>query len=209
MNLVFLGPPGAGKGTQARAICEALGIAHISTGEMFRRAIRGGTPMGVKAKEYLDAGELVPDSVTVEMVAERLREPDCQDGYLLDGFPRNMDQAKALSRISTLDAVVDITTGCELLVERMSGRRVCARCGGTYHASALFDPAVCPDCGGELIRREDDNPETIRSRLRIYREQTAPLTAYYARADLLVSIDGARPVEEVTANIMKAISSRS
>lgn len=206
MNLVFLGPPGAGKGTQAVVISKELNIPHISTGDMFRKAMREGTPTGLKAKSFIDQGKLVPDSVTVEMVKERLAEADCANGYLLDGFPRNTDQAEALAEFSKLDAVVDIAVADEKLINRLSGRRFCPKCNGTFHITTLADEKVCPTCGAELIQRADDNPETIANRLAVYHEQTSPLTAFYASKGILKSVDGALPMEEVTAQIMKALS---
>lgn len=206
MNLVFLGPPGAGKGTQAAVVSQALNIPHISTGDMFRKAMREGTPTGLKAKAYIDNGQLVPDSVTIEMVAERLAEADCANGYLLDGFPRNLDQAKALEGISKLDAVVDIAVADEKLITRLSGRRVCPKCGGTYHITKLSDETKCPDCGGGLIQRDDDNPATIANRLSVYHAQTSPLTAFYAKKGMLKQVDGALPMEEVTSQILKALA---
>ena len=206
MNLVFLGPPGAGKGTQAAVVSQALNIPHISTGDMFRKAMREGTPTGLKAKAYIDNGQLVPDSVTIEMVAERLAEADCANGYLLDGFPRNLDQAKALEGISKLTAVVDIAVADEKLIARLSGRRVCPKCGGTYHISKLADEKKCPDCGGELIQRDDDNPATIANRLSVYHAQTSPLTEFYEAKGILKQVDGALPMEEVSSQILKALA---
>ena len=205
MNLVFLGPPGAGKGTQAAIICQALNIPHISTGDMFRRAIREGTPTGLKAKAFIDQGQLVPDSLTIEMVQERLSEADCAGGYLLDGFPRNIDQAKALEGISKLDAAVNIAVADEKLIARLSGRRFCPGCNGTFHISHLADPEKCPVCGAALVQRADDNPETIANRLSVYHEQTSPLTAFYAQKGLLKEIDGDRPEEAVSAEILRAL----
>ncbi len=206
MNLVFLGPPGAGKGTQAAVISNALNIPHISTGDMFRKAMRECTPTGLKAKAYIDNGQLVPDSVTIEMVAERLAEADCAGGYLLDGFPRNLDQANALDTFSQLTAVVDIAVADEKLIARLSGRRVCPACGGTYHISKIGDVKTCPECGGALIQRDDDNPATIANRLNVYHAQTSPLTAYYAEKGILKQVDGALQPEEVSSEILKALA---
>ena len=206
MNLVFLGPPGAGKGTQAAVVSHALNIPHISTGDMFRKAMREGTPTGLKAKAYIDNGQLVPDSVTIEMVQERLAEADCANGYLLDGFPRNLDQANALDTFSQLTAVVDIAVADEKLIARLSGRRVCPACGGTYHISKIGDVKTCPECGGELIQRDDDNPATIANRLNVYHAQTSPLTAYYAEKGILKQVDGALQPEEVSSTILKALA---
>ena len=206
MNLVFLGPPGAGKGTQAAVVSQALNIPHISTGDMFRKAMREGTPTGLKAKAYIDNGQLVPDSVTIEMVQERLAEADCAGGYLLDGFPRNLDQAKALEGFTKLTAVVDIAVADEKLIARLSGRRVCPACNGTFHITKLADEKVCPDCGGELIQRKDDNPATIANRLEVYHAQTSPLTEYYEAKGILKQVDGALQMEEVTSAILKALA---
>ncbi len=206
MNLVFLGPPGAGKGTQAAVVSHALNIPHISTGDMFRKAMKEGTPTGLKAKAYIDNGQLVPDSVTIEMVEERLAEADCAGGYLLDGFPRNLDQAKALEKFSKLTAVVDIAVADEKLIARLSGRRVCPACSGTFHVTKLSNEKICPDCGGELIQRADDNPETIANRLSVYHAQTSPLTEYYSEKGILKQVDGALKMEEVSSEILKALA---
>lgn len=206
MNLVFLGPPGAGKGTQAAVVSQALNIPHISTGDMFRKAMREGTPTGLKAKAYIDNGQLVPDSVTIEMVQERLAEADCANGYLLDGFPRNLDQAKALEGFTKLTAVVDIAVADEKLIARLSGRRVCPTCNGTFHIATLADEKVCSTCGGELIQRKDDNPATIANRLEVYHAQTSPLTEYYEAEGILKQVDGALQMEEVTSAILKALA---
>ncbi|MBQ6595483.1 MAG: adenylate kinase [Clostridia bacterium] len=189
MKLVFLGPPGAGKGTQASGVSARLKIAHISTGDMFRSAIRNETPTGLEAKKYIDAGLLVPDSVVIDMVRERLAMPDCENGYLLDGFPRTVEQAEVLETISAPDAVVDIDVPDERLLARLTGRRSCTKCNGTYHISTLQDPEVCPVCGGALIQRDDDKEETIAKRLQVYHEQTAPLIGYYSRKGRLRRID--------------------
>ena len=166
MKLIFLGPPGAGKGTQAAGVSAHLGVPHISTGDMFRSAIRNQTPTGLEAKRYLDAGELVPDSVTIAMVKERLSMDDARNGYLLDGFPRTVDQAIALDEISAPDAVVDIDVPDERLMSRLTGRRICGKCHGTFHVSKLTDEHTCPICGGELYQRSDDHPDTISTRLK-------------------------------------------
>ena len=206
MNLVFLGPPGAGKGTQAAVVSQALNIPHISTGDMFRKAMREGTPTGLKAKAYIDQGQLVPDSVTIEMVKERLSEDDCKNGYLLDGFPRDLHQAEALAEFSHLDAAVNIAVADEKLIARLSGRRFCPKCNGPFHVTKLANEKVCPDCGAELVQRADDNPATIANRLSVYHEQTSPLTAFYAQTGLLKEVDGDLPMEEVSAEIMKALA---
>ena len=189
MKLIFLGPPGAGKGTQATGVSSHLRVPHISTGDMFRAALKNQTPTGIEAKRYMDAGELVPDSVVVAMVRERLAMPDCENGYLLDGFPRTVEQAEALDEISAPDAVVDIDVPEERLLKRLTGRRVCTKCSGTFHISKLADESVCPTCGGELYQRDDDKPETISRRLRVYREQTEPLIGYYEKLGKLKRIN--------------------
>ena len=189
MKLIFLGPPGAGKGTQATGVSSHLGVPHISTGDMFRAALKNQTPTGIEAKRYMDAGELVPDSVVVAMVKERLAEPDCANGYLLDGFPRTVEQAKALDEIAAPDAVVDIHVPDERLLARLTGRRVCPKCNGTFHISSLADETVCPVCGDALYQREDDKPATISNRLKVYHEQTSPLVGYYEGLGKLKRID--------------------
>ena len=209
MKLIFLGPPGAGKGTQATGVSSKLNVPHISTGDMFRKAMREGTPTGLKAKAFIDQGKLVPDSVTVEMVKERLAEDDCKNGYLLDGFPRNLDQARALAEFSQPDAVVDIAVADEKLIDRLGGRRFCPKCNGTFHITKLADPKKCPDCGGELIQRDDDCPETIANRLKVYHAQTAPLVDFYAKKGLLKRVDGSLSMEEVTAAILKELAAQA
>ena len=189
MKLIFLGPPGAGKGTQAAGVSAHLRVPHISTGDMFRSAISNGTPTGLEAKRYMDAGQLVPDSVVIDMVRERLAMDDCENGYLLDGFPRTVEQAEALDAISAPDAVVEINVPDERLLARLTGRRVCQKCSGTYHISKLTDEKVCPVCGGALIHRDDDKPETIAKRLQVYHDQTSPLIGYYQAQDKLRVID--------------------
>ena len=189
MKLIFLGPPGAGKGTQAAGVSAHLRIPHISTGDMFRAAIANETPTGLEAKRYIDLGQLVPDSVVIDMVRERLSESDCAGGYLLDGFPRTVEQAEALDRICAPDAVVDIDVPDERLLARLTGRRVCRKCSGTFHITKLADQNVCPVCGGEVYQRDDDKPATISNRLKVYHEQTAPLIGYYSEQGKLRHID--------------------
>ena len=205
MKLIFLGPPGAGKGTQAAGVSAHLGVPHISTGDMFRSAIQNKTPMGIEAKKYLDAGELVPDSVTIAMVKERLSMDDARNGYLLDGFPRTVDQAIALDEISAPDAVVDIDVPDERLLSRLTGRRVCAKCQGTFHVSKLADEHICPVCGGEVYQRNDDKPEVIETRLKAYHEQTEPLIGYYKGLGKLRRVNGDSQLEDVFKAILATL----
>ena len=205
MNVIFLGPPGAGKGTQAVRVCERLGIPQISTGDILRRAIKEQTPTGLAAKAYIDRGELVPDSVVIDIVRERLDHDDCKGGYLLDGFPRTVHQAEALETFAKIDAVIDIDVSDEKLIERLSGRRVCLSCGGTYHVSRLNGSTTCEKCGQELIQRDDDKAETVLSRLNVYHAQTAPLIDFYTQRGLLKAVDGAQPMDECYAAILEAL----
>ena len=205
MKLIFLGPPGAGKGTQATGVSSHLRVPHISTGDMFRNAIKNQTPTGLEAKRYMDAGQLVPDSVVIAMVKERLAMDDCANGYLLDGFPRTVDQARALEEIAAPDAVVDIEVADEKLLARLTGRRVCVTCSGTFHVSTLADETLCPVCGGELYQRDDDKPATISNRLNVYHEQTAPLIGYYAGLGRLKRIDGDGRPEDVFQKILSSL----
>lgn len=205
MNLIFLGPPGAGKGTQAVRVCERLGIPQISTGDILRRAIKNETPTGLAAKSYIDKGQLVPDSVVIDIVRERLEHEDCKGGYLLDGFPRTVAQAEALETFAKIDAVIDIDVSDEKLVERLSGRRVCLSCGGTYHVSRLNGSTTCEKCGSELIQRDDDKAETVLSRLTVYHAQTEPLIDFYTQRGLLKPVDGAQPMDDCFAAILAAL----
>ena len=205
MKLIFLGPPGAGKGTQATGVSSHLRVPHISTGDMFRSAIKNQTPTGLEAKRYMDAGQLVPDSVVIAMVKERLAMPDCENGYLLDGFPRTVEQAEALEKIAAPDAVIDIEVPDEKLLDRLTGRRVCTKCSGTFHISKLADEKLCPVCGGELYQRDDDKPATISNRLNVYHAQTAPLIGYYAGLGRLKRIDGDDRPEDVFHKILSSL----
>lgn len=206
MKLIFLGPPGAGKGTQATGVSAKLAVPHISTGDMFRQALKNETPTGLEARKFMDKGQLVPDRVVIDMVAERLCMDDCKAGYLLDGFPRTVDQAAALDEIASPDAVVNIVVPDEKLLERLTGRRVCLKCQGTFHISKLADEKTCPVCGGELFQREDDKPETIKKRLEVYHDQTAPLIGYYDKAGKLISVDGDNRPEDVLKAILERLS---
>jgi adenylate kinase len=205
MKLIFLGPPGAGKGTQATGVSTKLNVPHISTGDMFRSAIKNETKTGLEAKSYMDKGQLVPDSVVIDMVRERLAMDDCKNGYLLDGFPRTVEQAEALETICSPDAVVNIAVEDEKLLDRLTGRRVCGKCQGTFHISKLADEKVCPVCGGELIHRDDDKPETIKKRLQVYHDQTAPLIGYYSGNGKLKTVDGDNRPEEVLKAILASL----
>ena len=205
MKLIFLGPPGAGKGTQALGVSSSLNIPHISTGDMFRSAIKNETPTGLEAKRYMDAGQLVPDSVVIAMVKERLAMDDCANGYLLDGFPRTVEQAEALKDIAEPDAVVNMDVPDELLMDRLTGRRVCPQCAGTFHSSKLADPTICPVCGDTLIHRNDDKPETIANRLSVYHAQTAPLIGYYTDNGKIRTIPGDKKPEDVQKAILSAL----
>lgn len=212
MNLVLFGPPGAGKGTQAEKISQSYGIPHIATGDILRRAVARGTPLGKEAKSYMDRGELVPDQVVIGIVGERLAEPDCEKGFVLDGFPRTIEQAEALWQIldgmgRKIDLVLNITANDEELIKRLSRRRVCERCEAVYHLD--FDPPrqadTCDKCGGRLYQRADDREETIKRRLEVYREQSEPLIDYYQRKDLLVSIVGKGSISEVFDEIKERL----
>ena len=205
MNIIFLGPPGAGKGTQAQRVCSALNIPQISTGDILRRAIKEQTPTGVKAKAYIDAGKLVPDEVIIDIVKDRLAQSDCAGGYILDGFPRTVPQAEALEGIAAIDAVIELDVADEKLIERLSGRRVCLKCGATYHVSRLNGETKCAACGDTLIQRDDDKAETVLNRLTVYHNQTAPLVDFYQKRGLLKVIDGAQDMDTIFASIMDIV----
>lgn len=209
MNIALFGPPGAGKGTQAKELSKHYTIPHISTGDILRANVRDGTELGIKAKEYMDKGELVPDEVLIGLIRNRLTEPDCETGYLLDGYPRTIPQADALTGIlneisKPLDAVINMEVSDEELVKRLSGRRSCT-CGESYHV--MFNPpkkeGICNECGSELYQRDDDKEEVIRQRLAVYNDKTKPLIDYYDNAGLLVNVDGAGLVDYVLADICK------
>ncbi len=212
MRAILLGPPGAGKGTQAETIVKEFSIPHISTGDIFRKNIKEGTPLGKKAMEYMDQGKLVPDDLTVELVKDRLLEDDCKNGFLLDGFPRTIYQADALEDFlkeigQSLDYVINISVRKELLIERAVGRRLCKNCGQAYHMSfnKPLKEGVCDKCGGELIQRKDDTKETVENRINVYREQTEPLIDYYTKKGIIVNIDGEKPIAQVSQDIIAAL----
>jgi adenylate kinase len=212
MRLILLGPPGAGKGTQAANIVTKFSLPHISTGDIFRANIKQGTDLGKRAKEYMDKGELVPDSLVVELVEDRLQQDDTKDGFMLDGFPRTLPQAEALDSVlanmgSELNYVVNIVVDPSVLVERAVGRRICKDCGATYHVK--FNPSkvegVCDKCSGELYQRSDDNEETVTNRISVYTNETAPLVEYYKSSGKLVNIDGLQDIDKVFADIQEAL----
>ncbi len=205
MNLILLGAPGAGKGTQATKISERYGLVHISTGDIFRANIKNGTTIGMLAKSYIDRGELVPDEVTVAIVKDRLTWDDCANGFLLDGFPRNLFQAQELDKFAEIDGVVNINIDFGLLMDRLCGRRVCKECGESYHVSMLNGKTTCERCGGELYQRKDDNPETVESRLKVYTEQTAPLIDYYTEKGKILNFTGTEAPAEVLFEEVKAV----
>ena len=208
MKLIFLGAPGAGKGTQAEIIAGKLNIPTISTGNIIREALANGTEMGLKAKSFIEAGKLVPDDVVIGIIKERLANEDCNNGFILDGFPRTIPQAEALDNMGIIiDKVVDIDVPDENIVNRMSGRRVCKACGSSYHIENKKPKVegVCDACGGELQIRKDDAPETVLDRLNVYHEQTEPLKDYYATCGKLRSVEGTAPIKEITASILKVL----
>ena len=205
MNIILLGAPGAGKGTQATRISEKYGLPHISTGDIFRDNLKRGTEIGLLAKSYTDQGKLVPDEVTCKIVEGRLEAEDCKKGYLLDGFPRNLFQAQQLDTFSKVDAVINIGVDLSLLMGRLCGRRVCKSCGESYHVDFLGGKTTCEKCGGELYQRKDDNEETVGNRLKVYTEQTAPLIDHYAKKGILLDIDGVGTIDEVFARICAAL----
>ncbi len=212
MNIVFLGPPGAGKGTQAKKIAEKYGIPQISTGDMFREHLSKGTELGQKAKEYMDKGQLVPDEIVLGMVEERLKQPDCEKGFILDGFPRTVPQAEALDKLlekmgKKIDYAICIDVPDDELVKRLTGRRTCKNCGMMYHV--IFKPpkeeGKCDVCGGELYQRADDNEETVRNRLKVYHEQTEPIIQFYEKKGVLHRIDGMGSIDEIFDRIVKVL----
>lgn len=204
MKIIMLGAPGAGKGTQAKKIAEKYHIPHISTGDIFRSNIKNGTELGRQAKTYMDQGLLVPDELTVNLVIDRVQQEDCKDGYVLDGFPRTIPQAEALTKAldslgQKMDYAIDVDVPDENIVNRMSGRRACVSCGATYHVAyaAPKKEGICDVCGAELMLRDDDKPETVQKRLGVYHEQTQPLIDYYTKAGILKSVDGTKDLDDV------------
>lgn len=210
MQIVLLGAPGSGKGTQAGIVCQRFGVAHIASGDLFREAVNRGDELGQQAKSYMEKGLLVPDEITIRMILERIAAPDCAQGFILDGFPRTLGQAKALDRVlgeRGIDKVVYIKVSTEELVRRLSGRSICRDCQAPYH-EITSPPKVlgrCDQCGGELYQRPDDSPETVRKRLEVYFVETAPLIDYYKEAGKLVEIDGERGIEEVGEELIAAL----
>ena len=208
MKLILLGAPGAGKGTQAEVISEHLNIPTISTGNIIREALKSGTELGQKAKQYMDSGNLVPDEIVIGIIRERLAEDDCQNGFILDGFPRTIPQAEALDRMGVvIDRVIDIEVADETIARRVSGRRVCSACGASYHIE-YKQPSVqdvCDKCGNTLVQRKDDHPDTVRERLQVYHDQTEPLKGYYAEHGKLVIVEGQEEVADTTKLTLAAI----
>ena len=216
MRIVLLGPPGAGKGTQAAKIIEEYSVPHISTGDIFRKNLKEGTPLGIKAKGYMDQGLLVPDELVVDLVKDRLLEEDCVDGFMLDGFPRTVLQAEALEEElirlgQTLNAVININVDAELLFKRLTGRRICKSCGATYHVyfNRTKSEGICDKCGGELYQRDDDQEATVKKRLEVYQEQTQPLIDYYKNKGTLVDIDGVGEIDDVFSRVSASLQERA
>lgn len=212
MKIIMLGAPGAGKGTQAKKIAEKYGIPHISTGDIFRANIKGGTELGMKAKSYMDQGQLVPDDVTIGMLLDRISEADCANGYVLDGFPRTIPQAESLTKALSdrgekMDHAIDVDVPDEAIVTRMAGRRACLKCGATYHIvyNAPKTEGVCDVCGEKLVLRDDDKPETVQKRLTVYHDQTQPLIEYYKEAGILATVDGTKDLNKVFEDIVNVL----
>lgn len=208
MKIIFLGAPGAGKGTQAEVVAEKFSIPTISTGNIIREALKNGTEMGLKAKSFIEAGQLVPDEVVIGIIKERLAKDDCKNGFILDGFPRTIPQAEALDAMGiSIDKVVDIEVPDENIMERMTGRRVCGKCGASYHLmfKKPLKDGICDSCGSELVQRKDDAPETVSDRLHVYHEQTEPLKDFYEKSGKLSVVEGLGSVSEITERVLKAL----
>ena len=212
MKIIMLGAPGAGKGTQAKQIADKYGIPHISTGDIFRANLKQGTELGKKAKEYMDQGLLVPDELTCDLVMDRIGQEDCTNGFVLDGFPRTIPQAEALDKAlaninEKMDYAVDVDVPDENIVNRMSGRRACINCGATYHIVSIPTKVegICDRCGEKVVLRDDDQPETVKKRLNVYHEQTQPLIDYYKKQDILKTVDGTQPMEQVFGAIVEIL----
>ena len=205
MKIILLGAPGSGKGTQAKRISAKYNVPHISTGDIFRENIKNQTELGKKVSAIINEGRLCPDDITCELVKDRLSKEDCKDGYLLDGFPRNLFQANALDRFSAPDKVLNLVVDLSKIERRITGRRNCPACGGSYHIDFIGDVKDCPACGGELAVRKDDNPETVKERLSVYVKETEPLAGYYENQGKLVDINGDQPIEKVFDDIVKIL----
>ncbi len=206
MKIILLGAPGSGKGTMAQKLTGELQIPQISTGDIFRKNLKEATPLGLQIKDILDSGGLVPDEITIEIVKNRLAEPDCNNGYILDGFPRSIVQAEALETFQNIDCAINLSVDKQIIVSRLSGRRFCPDCNGTFHISALSDPEVCPVCGGKLIVRKDDREETVLERFRVYETTTLPLIDFYARRGKLITVDGSGGIDVVYERILNALN---
>lgn len=212
MKIIMLGGPGAGKGTQAKMIADKYSVPHISTGDIFRANIKNGTELGKKAKEYMDKGMLVPDELTCDLVVDRIAQDDCKEGFILDGFPRTIPQAEALDAALTkmgesMDYAIEVDVPDDSIVSRMGGRRACLNCGATYHIefNPTKTPDVCDKCGNEVVLRDDDKPETVLNRLKVYHDQTQPLIDYYKKQNILKSVDGTQPMEKVFSDIIRIL----
>ena len=203
MKLILLGAPGSGKGTQAANITEKYDLPHISTGDIFRENIEKETPLGLKIKAVMDTGNLCPDDLTVEIVKDRLASTDCQNGYLLDGFPRNLVQAEALEQFASPDKVINLDIDLSVIERRLTGRRSCPKCKNSFHIDFIGNTEICPECGAKLIIRKDDNSETVKSRLAVYKKETAPLVEYYTKKGKLVNVNGNREIDKVFSEIVK------
>ena len=205
MKLILLGAPGSGKGTQAAYISEKYDLPHISTGDLFRENIKNETPLGLKVKAIMDTGELCPDDLTIELIKDRLNKSDCKKGYLLDGFPRNLTQAQALDEICAPNFVINLDVDLSKIEHRITGRRSCSKCNNSFHVDFIGDVKTCPDCGGKLFTRKDDNPETVKERLEVYHEQTVPLIDYYDKQNKLLNVNGNQPIDKVFEEIVKVL----